>query len=75
MHPARPRSHQLALESGATLISVGHRPSLTKFHSRVLQLGLGQGGGGGWRVCSAEEYAAEAASAAPAPVSAATASE
>ena len=36
--------YRLLLEAGTTLISVGHRPSLVAFHSRVLRLD-GRGGG------------------------------
>lgn len=65
------------LESGATLISIGHRPSLVRYHTRVLQLApaqaaaasaaaaggasggaMGKDSGGGWRLCSAEEFLA-----------------
>lgn len=53
---------QAVLDSGVTLVSVGHRPSLVKFHQRVLQLSPppAPGAGAGWRVVGAAEYAAEA---------------
>jgi ABC-type uncharacterized transport system fused permease/ATPase subunit len=43
-----------------TLISVGHRPTLVRFHERVLQLGPSQGPdkGAAWEVTGAREYAA-----------------
>jgi ABC-type uncharacterized transport system fused permease/ATPase subunit len=41
-------------------VSVGHRPTLVRFHSRVLQLAPD----GSWRVSSPEEYAAVTAAAA-----------
>ncbi len=53
---------QAVLDSGVTLISVGHRPSLVSFHSRVLQLGAERAAGGGgasWRLCGAAEYKGE----------------
>jgi ABC-type uncharacterized transport system fused permease/ATPase subunit len=45
-----------------TLISVGHRPTLVRFHKRVLQLGPSQGPavGASWSLCSADEFAAAA---------------
>jgi len=61
-----PHPHKAVLQSGVTLISVGHRPTLTQFHKRVLQLAApggaaggsdGAAGGAAWRVCSAEEFA------------------
>ncbi|KAI8462678.1 MAG: ATP-binding cassette transporter [Monoraphidium minutum] len=56
------------LDAGVTLISVGHRPTLVRFHRRVLQLGPPQGpaAGAAWSVATAEEFAGMAA-AAPAP--------
>lgn len=50
------------MESGSTVISVGHRPSLIAYHSKVLQLSADQGGvPGTWRIVSAEQLlAAEA---------------
>jgi len=54
---------QAVLDAGVTLISVGHRPTLVRYHKRVLQLGPSQGPdkGAGWELCSAEEFAAAAA--------------
>ncbi len=42
---------QLA-SSSTTLISVGHRRSLLKYHRQVLELT----GNGGWQACTAEDY-------------------
>ena len=63
-----------ARAAGAALVSVGHRPSLARWHSRVLRLGApggggggdnnGSGGGGGWRLMTAEEYLEEVEAAA-----------
>ena len=39
--------------SGTTLISVGHRASILKYHAQVLELD----GHGGWKLIKAEEYA------------------
>jgi putative ATP-binding cassette transporter len=38
--------------SGTTLISVGHRPSILKYHPQVLELA----GGGGWQLYAASNY-------------------
>ena len=38
--------YQLLLQSGCSLVSVGHRPSLRAFHQRELQLD----GRGGWQL-------------------------
>lgn len=43
----------LLKDRGTTVISVGHRDSLVKHHSKVLQLD----GLGGWRLWTAEDYA------------------
>ena len=50
------------LDAGVALISVGHRPTLVRFHKRVLQLGPSQGPGEGaaWEVTGAREFAAAA---------------
>ena len=47
-----------AAAAGITLVSVGHRPALVKFHQRVLEL---QPGGAGWQVVPAAEYMGAAA--------------
>lgn len=46
--------YSLLHASGVTFVSVGHRPTLTRYHSQVLELI----GDGTWRILSAEEYAA-----------------
>ena len=52
---------QALLASGTTVISVGHRPTLIRYHQQVLQLASNQGGvPGKWRVTPAEELAAKA---------------
>lgn len=38
--------------SGATMVSVGHRPSILKYHSQVLELAADET----WRLYSADEY-------------------
>ncbi|MBN8448684.1 MAG: ABC transporter ATP-binding protein/permease [Candidatus Accumulibacter sp.] len=38
--------------SGTTLVSVGHRPSILKYHPQVLELA----GGGGWQLYAAKDY-------------------
>ena len=48
------RLYEQLRASGATYVSVGHRPSLFAFHDTVLEL-LGKGA---WRVISAQEYLA-----------------
>ncbi len=48
-----------AAAAGITLVSVGHRPALVKFHQRVLE--LQPGGTGGWQVVPAAEYMGAAA--------------
>lgn len=46
------RLYQMLEESDTTVVSVGHRPSLLKYHQQVLQLrGQSQ-----WQVSSAEDY-------------------
>ena len=63
--------------AGVTYVSVGHRPTLLRFHERVLLLagsgsggggggcddgdGSGNGEGGGWELRRAEEVSLEAA--------------
>jgi len=42
---------QLAV-SGTTLISTGHRPTILKYHTRVLE----SGGDKGWRLYTARNY-------------------
>ena len=69
--------YRAVLEAGVALVSVGHRPTLVKFHDRVLSLGAGAPGGGGggeggapWQLVGAAEFEAslaEAAAAAAAP--------
>ena len=43
--------YQLLHDSGATLVSVSHRPDIRKYHKHVLELG----GDGSWRVMPAED--------------------
>lgn len=43
--------HQLAA-SGTTLISIGHRPTILKYHPQVLELV----GDGSWRLYAADDY-------------------
>ncbi|GBF88477.1 hypothetical protein Rsub_01190 [Raphidocelis subcapitata] len=59
--------YRAVLDAGVTLISVGHRPSLVRYHQRVLQLGPSRGPelGAEWSLSSADEYAAAGALAAP----------
>lgn len=47
--------YQLIQASNTTYISVGHRPSLLKYHKQVLKIDEGQ-----WQVLSAQDYAPEA---------------
>ena len=52
--------------AGITFVSVGHRPTLTQYHERVLLLhgkggGRGDGGSGGWEVRPASELPLEQA--------------
>ena len=46
--------YSLLKASGTTFVSVGHRPTLTKYHGAVLQLT----GDGGWRVVKPEQVPA-----------------
>ena len=46
------RLYQMLQTSQTTVVSVGHRPSLLRYHQQVLELT----GRSGWRVSSAEEY-------------------
>ncbi len=48
------RLYQMLQQSDTTLVSVGHRPSLLKYHQQVLQL-MGQSQ---WQVLSVEDYLA-----------------
>jgi putative ATP-binding cassette transporter len=50
--------YRAAAAAGITMVSVGHRPALVKFHQRVLEL---QPGGEGWQVVPAAEYVGAAA--------------
>jgi putative ATP-binding cassette transporter len=45
--------YERMLQRGTSCISVGHRPSLVKFHDQVLEL---QGEGGNWRMLPAATY-------------------
>jgi ABC-type uncharacterized transport system fused permease/ATPase subunit len=45
----------LARRAGVTLVSVGHRPTLARYHERVLRLVPGGEDGCGWRVDRAED--------------------
>lgn len=47
--------YKAAAAAGITLVSVGHRPALVKFHQRVLEL---QPAAGGWQVVPAKDYMA-----------------
>ena len=38
--------------SATTLVSVGHRPSILKYHPQVLELD----GNGGWQLYAADDY-------------------
>ncbi len=49
------RLYRLLAESGTTLVSVGHRASILKYHTQVLELD----GRGGWRLLKAEGYPPE----------------
>jgi putative ATP-binding cassette transporter len=52
---------QALLASGTTVISVGHRPTLIRYHQQVLQLASNQGGvPGKWQVLPAEQLLATA---------------
>lgn len=64
-HPTPSTTPQAVLDAGVTVISVGHRPTLVRYHRRVLQLGPSQGPtvGASWSVCTAEEFAGAAAAA------------
>jgi putative ATP-binding cassette transporter len=44
--------YQQLADTATTLISVGHRPSIIKYHPQVLELD----GSGGWRLCAAGDY-------------------
>lgn len=44
--------YQQLAASGTTMVSVGHRPSLLKYHAQVLELS----GEGGWDLCTAAAY-------------------
>jgi putative ATP-binding cassette transporter len=46
------RLYQQLAASGTTLISVGHRPSILKYHPQVLELT----GNGGWQLYAASNY-------------------
>lgn len=53
-------------EAGVSYVSVGHRPTLTRYHSRLLRLVPGEGGGkaqSGWSVGPLSEADAAAAAA------------
>jgi len=61
-HPL-PRALQSLLASGVTVVSVGHRPSLMRFHKRVLQLGPSHNGQPApWQLLPVEEVMAQASS-------------
>jgi hypothetical protein len=47
--------YKAAAAAGITLVSVGHRPALVKFHQRVMEL---QPAAGGWQVVPAKDYMA-----------------
>lgn len=50
------------MASGTTIISVGHRPTLVRYHKQVLQMSSNQGGvPGKWQVMPAEDLRAAAA--------------
>ena len=44
--------YQQLAASGTTLVSVGHRPSILKYHPQVLELA----GNGGWQLYAADDY-------------------
>lgn len=44
--------YELLEASSTTLVSVGHRPSILKYHSQVLELT----GDGAWRLYAAADY-------------------
>lgn len=46
------RLYHLLAETGTTLISVGHRPAILKYHPQVLEIT----GDGSWRLYAAENY-------------------
>jgi putative ATP-binding cassette transporter len=53
---------QALMDSGSTVISVGHRPSLISYHQEVLQLGSSQAGmPGKWQVLPAQQMQAAGA--------------
>jgi ABC-type uncharacterized transport system fused permease/ATPase subunit len=53
---------QALMDSGSTVISVGHRPSLIAYHQEVLQLGGSQAGmPGKWQVLPAQQMLATGA--------------
>lgn len=47
------RIYEILRQRGAEIISIGHRPTLTKYHSEVLELK----GDGNWELMTAEEFA------------------
>lgn len=52
---------QALIETGTTVISVGHRPTLVSYHNQVLQLGANKGGvPGRWQVMPAQQLMAAA---------------
>ena len=52
---------QALLASGTTVISVGHRPTLIRYHQQVLQLSSNQAGvPGKWKVVPAQQLLAAA---------------
>lgn len=53
------RLYAILQNSGVTYISVGHRPTLVRYHSQVLELV----GDGTWNMRTAEEYVASSAAA------------
>jgi putative ATP-binding cassette transporter len=44
--------YKLLAATGTTLVSVGHRPSILKYHAQVLELS----GDGGWKLFAADDY-------------------